>query len=467
MVCAGATLARRPGHPLLVDPVRAGRPARGRAVHRRRRPTSRRRTTTRERSPSATSRRYLLSTESFQLRDALVGSRARPLPSSTRRRRTSARPLLRCMAGILPQLARTRTPSSPGRSSPARQLDVRAGQRIDESLGEEPAAVPPSPTSTRTPPSTGPASPRRHAVSDSLGSGADLVRGLSRPEATERAERRADRRGRRVGGRPWASTDFEYSHYRTLAKIGLSWHSDVWKTGLIDHDAQPVRPRKRQERRHGVPGRGRRRPRREPRRPDARRRDGRRTSPAHYQSSWAVGAGASRAFGATRFYASAEWYAPVARFSRDRRSRGIGRAKGELSQELGNVLNAGVGAEHVLNGRPLGLRRVPHRLLRVGGSAQVNVARLGLGHLPRERRRVLPHRRQPVHPGGVLGAGRQDARPRHGDTGERASPRLRSGRRLTSTIRSSRSSSGSCSAARSGPGKAVMRHHPSSLPAVP
>jgi hypothetical protein len=56
----------------------------------------------------------------------------------------------------------------------------------------------------------------------------------------------------------------------------------------------------------------------------------------------------SRRAGRTRFYASAEWYAPVARFQVITLPEGAPGAS-SLTQELRGVLNGGVGFEQVLS----------------------------------------------------------------------------------------------------------------------
>lgn len=69
---------------------------------------------------------------------------------------------------------------------------------------------------------------------------------------------------------------------------------------------------------------------------------------AEYRSSWAVGAGASWQRGGTRLHLSAEWFAPVGRFTvlslppdESGSTSGV-----ELTQQLASVFNAGVGVQH-------------------------------------------------------------------------------------------------------------------------
>jgi hypothetical protein len=143
-------------------------------------------------------------------------------------------------------------------------------------------------------------------------------------------------------------TDFDYSHYRTLAKLGLAWQGDTWKAGLSITTPSL-----------GLFGSGKAAYTLSTAGVDA-NQDGVNEAPtlatgsmedleADYRSSWAVGAGASRLRGRTRFYASAEWFAPVERFTviaLPVPSAGAER----LAQELGHVVNVGFGAEHVLSG---------------------------------------------------------------------------------------------------------------------
>ena len=131
-------------------------------------------------------------------------------------------------------------------------------------------------------------------------------------------------------------TDFDYCHYRTLAKLGLAWQTTGWNAGLSVTTPEPRRFRQRQGRLHGVRlgkdanGDGR---------PDAPflRPTAQEDLTTDYRSSWAVGLGASRRLGNTRLYASAEWYAAVDRFAvidAAEPTRGMNR----LSQELRSVL---------------------------------------------------------------------------------------------------------------------------------
>jgi hypothetical protein len=140
--------------------------------------------------------------------------------------------------------------------------------------------------------------------------------------------------------------DFEYSHYRTLLKLGVAWQTSLWHAGVsvttpslgafgsgktaytlsiagvdANGDARPDAPVLSSDTQEGLD--------------------------SDYRSSWAIGAGISRRGGSTRFYASAEWYAAVARFQVIELPQGAPGAAG-LTQELRSVLNAGIGIEHVV-----------------------------------------------------------------------------------------------------------------------
>ncbi len=285
---------------------------------------------------------YLLSTESFQ-REA-VTTEARPgldiLDASTSH--IGAAPSL--LAGALPRWL--------GRDNhlawsflTRQKFDVRLGQRLtnplagpavrsaaeayfDQDADEEWAGL----TLSR-------------AVSDSVGLGLTwygVYRGqrlrneLSFQAVTDN------------GGSTTANgvTDFKYSHYRTLAKVGLAWHTRVWKLGFSVTTPSL-----------GVFGSGKAAYTLSLTGVDA-DQDGVVDAPtlatAHaedldsdYRSSWAVGAGASRSIGATRVYASAEWYAPVGRFAVINLPADAPNQQ-RLTQELGSVLNGGIGFEHAL-----------------------------------------------------------------------------------------------------------------------
>ena len=67
---------------------------------------------------------------------------------------------------------------------------------------------------------------------------------------------------------------------------------------------------------------------------------------AYYRSSWAIGGGFAWKRGDTRWQASAEWFAPVDRFTVIDVPVEGGRFQGNLTQELRSVFNVGLGVEH-------------------------------------------------------------------------------------------------------------------------
>jgi hypothetical protein len=153
----------------------------------------------------------------------------------------------------------------------------------------------------------------------------------------------ADGRSAAVAG----VTDFDYSHYRTLAKLGLAWQTPAWNAGISvttpslsafggGKAAYTLSVAGSDGNGDGLPD------------PPVLETASSEGLTADYRSSWAVGMGASRRIGSTRLYASAEWYAAVDRFSVIAVPDDPAEA-GRLTQELGSVLNGGIGFEHVVN----------------------------------------------------------------------------------------------------------------------
>jgi hypothetical protein len=145
-------------------------------------------------------------------------------------------------------------------------------------------------------------------------------------------------------------TDFDYHHARLLTKLGLAYDNGDRQLGLSVTTPSL-----------GVFGGGKVGYTRSLSGVDA-NRDGA-TDPARlearneedlaatYRSSWAVGAGGAWKRGATRFHVSAEWFAPVSRFtvlSLPTTSTSVPVA---LTQQLAGVINAGVGVEHEMENR--------------------------------------------------------------------------------------------------------------------
>jgi hypothetical protein len=142
-------------------------------------------------------------------------------------------------------------------------------------------------------------------------------------------------------------SDVEYSHYRTLAKLGVAWQTEHWNAGVsVTTPSLAAFGGAKAAYTISLAG------------IDA-NADGRIDPPmlltdtqedldSYFKSSWAIGAGVSRRVGSTRLYASAEWYAPVDRFDVIQLPEGAPGAE-SLTQELGSVLNGGIGFEHVVS----------------------------------------------------------------------------------------------------------------------
>jgi hypothetical protein len=142
-------------------------------------------------------------------------------------------------------------------------------------------------------------------------------------------------------------SEFDYYHVRTLAKVGVAYDNGRlqlglsvttpslglfgsgeggYTTSLLGVDANG----------DGFP---------DPPFLETTTQDG---LPSEYRSSWAVGGGASWRRGGMRVHLSAEWFAPVGRFtvlSLPPGESGSTRTT-ELAQQLASVLNAGIGVEH-------------------------------------------------------------------------------------------------------------------------
>jgi hypothetical protein len=142
-------------------------------------------------------------------------------------------------------------------------------------------------------------------------------------------------------------TAFDYYHARTLAKLGVAYDDhrlqlglSVTTPGLGLFGSGTVGYTRSLS---GVDANGDGIP--DPPSLETRTEEG---LPTDYRSSWAVGAGAAWRRGDTRFHLSAEWYAPVDRFTvlalpleESGSNEGV-----ELTQQLESVLNAGLGVEH-------------------------------------------------------------------------------------------------------------------------
>jgi hypothetical protein len=142
-------------------------------------------------------------------------------------------------------------------------------------------------------------------------------------------------------------SEFKYNHFRTLAKLGVAWErrdlrfglnvttpsAGLFGSGEVGYIESLV----------GMDADG----------------DGAIDSPylgslsregleTDYKSSWAIGAGIAWYRGATRWHMSAEWFAPVSRFTVIELETDEPDRQLRLTQALDNVFNAGLGVEHGL-----------------------------------------------------------------------------------------------------------------------
>jgi hypothetical protein len=140
-------------------------------------------------------------------------------------------------------------------------------------------------------------------------------------------------------------TDFSYHHFRTLAKLGVAWERRNLRLGLnvttpsaalfgggkagytlslvgVDADGS------------GIPD------------PPVLVNQTAEDLDAQYKSSWAIGGGVAWYRGATRWHASAEWFAPVDRFIVVDLPSVDPERQIKLTQQLKSVFNVGLGVEH-------------------------------------------------------------------------------------------------------------------------
>jgi hypothetical protein len=140
-------------------------------------------------------------------------------------------------------------------------------------------------------------------------------------------------------------TEFRYHHFRTLAKLGAAWERGDLRLGLnvttpsvalfgtgnagytlslvgVDADG------------NGIPD------------PPVLVSQTKEGLDAQYKSSWAIGGGLAWYRGATRWHASAEWFAPVDRFTVLDLPSADPERQIKLTQQLQSVINVGLGVEH-------------------------------------------------------------------------------------------------------------------------
>ena len=227
------------------------------------------------------------------------------------------------------------------------RLDIRLGQRVDDSLPSPWVRSATEAYFDQDASESWAGLTASHRFSDSFGlglTGYGIYRGQRlRHELSAQAIDTA-------GGTLLASgvRDFEYSHYRMLAKVGFAWQSTSWRAGLsvttpslaawgsgkaaytlsltgvdLDRDGVTDYPTLSTGNQEDLD--------------------------SYYRSPWAVGAGARKSLGTTKIYASAEWYAPVESFT-VLELPGARPESARLTQELASVINGGVGVEHVING---------------------------------------------------------------------------------------------------------------------
>jgi hypothetical protein len=168
-------------------------------------------------------------------------------------------------------------------------------------------------------------------------------------------------------------TDFRYYHLRTLAKLGVAWERGHLRLGLnVTTPSAPLfgsgeagyilSVAGADADGNGIPD------------PPVLMSQTGKGLAARYKSSWAIGGGLAWSRGTTRWHASAEWFAPVDRFTVvDLPGADPGRPI-QLTQQLKSVANVGLGVEHDFgNGRAV-YGAVLTDLSASVGDPEVNVA---------------------------------------------------------------------------------------------
>jgi len=142
-----------------------------------------------------------------------------------------------------------------------------------------------------------------------------------------------------------AVQDFSYSHFRTLAKLGVAWQRRNLQLGLnVTSPSLSILGRGKAGYTVSAVG------------TDV-DDDGLADPPvlesaaaeslsAHYKSSWAIGGGLGWKHGRSRWQATVEWFAPVGRYSVVDLPGAEGPSQSNLTQALRSVVNVGLGIEH-------------------------------------------------------------------------------------------------------------------------
>jgi hypothetical protein len=139
--------------------------------------------------------------------------------------------------------------------------------------------------------------------------------------------------------------EFSYYHFRTVVKLGMAWDRGnlllglnvttpslgLFGSGRVGRTQSVV----------GVDADGNGLP--DPPYLESQAEDGLST---RYKSSWAIGAGVGWDRGRTKWHVSAEWFAPVDRFTVVELTGQDGGQPAVLTQELKSVFNVGLGVEH-------------------------------------------------------------------------------------------------------------------------
>jgi hypothetical protein len=287
---------------------------------------------------------FLLSTESFLIESFATTTAADVEIFDTSSTRFGAAPTL--VAGSLPRSWLGEDTRLAWSFLTRQDLNSRLGERISDPFGLEPqggGSATELYIDNRVNESwAGLTASRR--LSDTLGVGATLY-GIYRGQRN-RTEVNAQALAPTIAAFSALSiATFDYTHFRTLAKLGVAWERNDMRFGLnvttpslgllgwgsagytlsfigVDADG------------NGIP---------DPPLLSSQTDD---DLDAQYKSSWAIGAGFAWYRGATRWHATAEWFAPVDRFTVLDLPRQDADSQLILSQQLKSVANLGLGLEH-------------------------------------------------------------------------------------------------------------------------